>query len=362
MVQRIFHPVGQGAFYSERHDIGGNEFNIVYDCGTSSSQKQAIAHVKTSFYQKSDIDILFISHFDFDHVSLIKTLKDNFKIKMVVLPLLHDGEEILINIYRSLGYPDISSLIDNPEKYFGEFTKIIRVRPYDGNPEYKKERYNEETNYHEEKSVKDLRDGDYLSSGTIISHYDWIFVPYNIEYHDRSQELENIFLSEGLDIDRFKIDIDYAIKNRSIIKKAYNMVTGRINQNSMLVYSGPFLNEDYNEEENFILNLLFNNPTNKTNMGCIYSGDADLNYTHLPSIFQQYWNNVGTIQIPHHGDLKSFCKNMFHEMICPISHGGNNNYGHPSAQVISDLRNDGNRPVYITDNLGSYYVQEIDNR
>lgn len=30
MIQRIFHPVGQGAFYSERHIQ--HDINIVYDC------------------------------------------------------------------------------------------------------------------------------------------------------------------------------------------------------------------------------------------------------------------------------------------------------------------------------------------
>ena len=34
MIQRFFHPVGQGAFYSERHEYQGSDLNIVYDCGT----------------------------------------------------------------------------------------------------------------------------------------------------------------------------------------------------------------------------------------------------------------------------------------------------------------------------------------
>ena len=38
IVQRTFHPVGQGAFYSERFYTSGQSeavYNIVYDCGTS---------------------------------------------------------------------------------------------------------------------------------------------------------------------------------------------------------------------------------------------------------------------------------------------------------------------------------------
>lgn len=38
IVVRTFHPVGQGAFYSERfyeEDCSSAKYNIVYDCGTS---------------------------------------------------------------------------------------------------------------------------------------------------------------------------------------------------------------------------------------------------------------------------------------------------------------------------------------
>ena len=37
---RTFHPVGQGAFYSEVFSLeGGEEFTVVYDCGTESDKK-----------------------------------------------------------------------------------------------------------------------------------------------------------------------------------------------------------------------------------------------------------------------------------------------------------------------------------
>lgn len=45
-LERVIHPVGQGAFYSERFYEEGNEkpiANIVYDCGTIS-EKQRINH------------------------------------------------------------------------------------------------------------------------------------------------------------------------------------------------------------------------------------------------------------------------------------------------------------------------------
>ncbi len=129
MIQRIFHPIGQGAFYSERHD----KYNIVYDCGNWKDTKLADKVVKQAFSEDDEIEVLFISHFDFDHVSKISTLKNHVKkINNVVLPLLHQEEKnILSNIYRVLGF-DLLTLINNPQNYFGDKTRLIFVTPSEG--------------------------------------------------------------------------------------------------------------------------------------------------------------------------------------------------------------------------------------
>ncbi len=125
---RTFHPVGQGAFYSERHE----NFNVVYDCGTQYTKradKGIKRTVETSFDKDEEIDILFISHFDFDHVGHISTLRDSVKkIKKVILPLLHDDIKILLSsFYNGLGATEIATLISNPQEFFGDETTIIEV-------------------------------------------------------------------------------------------------------------------------------------------------------------------------------------------------------------------------------------------
>ena len=91
-VIRTFHPVGQGAFYSERfYEDGGAEakYNIVYDCGTSWGSIIRAKKVVTQAFDKKDvIDYLFISHLDYDHISLVRTLIDSVRcVKNIVLPL-----------------------------------------------------------------------------------------------------------------------------------------------------------------------------------------------------------------------------------------------------------------------------------
>jgi Cft2 family RNA processing exonuclease len=80
-VVRTFHPIGQGAFYTERHE----SFNVVYDCGAMPLSNNSKSIVSSAFSKNDDIDILFISHFDYDHVSAISMLvKSVSSIKTVV--------------------------------------------------------------------------------------------------------------------------------------------------------------------------------------------------------------------------------------------------------------------------------------
>lgn len=68
---RTIHPVGQGGFASEY--FIGTESAFIYDCGslTQMGSKSAKEKFIDASLMKGDVDCLFISHFDEDHVSLI---------------------------------------------------------------------------------------------------------------------------------------------------------------------------------------------------------------------------------------------------------------------------------------------------
>ena len=101
-MQRIFHPVGQGGFYSESFKTGNNNFNVVYDCGSLSRGVDKV--ISNSFDKNEDIDILFISHFDSDHVNKINILKNSVgKIKTVIMPLISEEDKnFLLLVYKIL--------------------------------------------------------------------------------------------------------------------------------------------------------------------------------------------------------------------------------------------------------------------
>ncbi|MDH8702670.1 hypothetical protein M2138_002038 [Dysgonomonadaceae bacterium PH5-43] len=52
---RTFHPIGQGAFYTERHNSKNNNFTVVYDCGSKTLNQFELERKVKSTFLKNDI-------------------------------------------------------------------------------------------------------------------------------------------------------------------------------------------------------------------------------------------------------------------------------------------------------------------
>lgn len=94
-----FHPVGQGLFTSGAVLVGGYEpFWWVFDCGTYlSAHFKDLSHEITSLSDlvtesRSDcdpkLDLVFISHFDRDHICGLIELLQTFNVRRLVLPYM----------------------------------------------------------------------------------------------------------------------------------------------------------------------------------------------------------------------------------------------------------------------------------
>ena len=96
-----FFKAGQGLFYGGRiwQPETNQVFTVVYDCGTSpfiagnnQSLNKEIKYFKDGpdcFPRNNEeIDLLFISHLDYDHVSGLKRLLTEFKVKNIILPYI----------------------------------------------------------------------------------------------------------------------------------------------------------------------------------------------------------------------------------------------------------------------------------
>lgn len=122
MVFRIFFQVGHGLFAME-HCKG---INSIYDCGSTkksnieSSIDRSVNLLK--FLQDKptddkpiDIDNLFISHYDKDHVNGLKKLLSDYNVKRIFLPMLSNLSKLVCSEFQK--DKDIKDLIIDPEKF-----------------------------------------------------------------------------------------------------------------------------------------------------------------------------------------------------------------------------------------------------
>ena len=340
-------------------------------CGSGTRNKKGVAGVVRQSFREDDIvHILFISHFDFDHISLIETLKGSVnKIERVVIPLLQEPEKIFLsNIYKFLGEPHLATLVSNPSEFFGRETQIITV--HSGSEQEIVER--EPVNVSEiDETVLEILSGTPL---TINDLDDWVYIPFNYEYPSRREEFLEKLNDESIDIYRLENDPNYILDKviRDKVKKVYKSISGGINENSMFLYSGPSSIKDSNSlywRERYWHHdpycRCFDHYVYRCDphrVACLYTGDGDLNKVKVKAIYSNYWDFIGTIQIPHHGSLSSFDASILdnRQFLCPISVGKNNSYGHPSQEVISEILLNESCPLLVTEDVDSTFVETIE--
>jgi beta-lactamase superfamily II metal-dependent hydrolase len=139
----------------------------------------------------------------------------------------------------------------------------------------------------------------------------------------------------------------------------------------MVVYSGVIDNSKHNFEvynlfhnsccmDDYFHHRFWRRHFRDDKVSCIYTGDTDLNFVKIQLIFKNYWNSVGLIQVPHHGDINSFNTDILDsQKLCPISAGKNNSYGHPSDKVVIDILSNDSCPIFVTEDKNSIFVQVI---
>lgn len=375
-MQRTFYPVGQGGFYSESFKTENNNFNVVYDCGSLSRGVDKV--ISNSFDKNEDIDILFISHFDSDHVNKINILKNSVgKIKTVIMPLLSEEDKnFLLLVYKWLGseYKNSLDILNNPKEFFGSETKIIWVKEV-------VESRDEESNQ-EIRDVAEIEDGAEIKSGENINfslerRKFWIYKPYNYKNKTRHKELLKKFRENNILLINDLKDIEYILNYIKEIRKCYKEVEGNINQNSLVLYSNLI---EYKDSTAYIYYIYMGKDwkfypfcrycflENRFDLGCIYTGDV-----HLKTIVDDFKNKiklckyylpVNTIQVPHHGSKNGFDIDFFNDfsegrcrIISPISFGLSNPYGHPSSMVIKQLTLEHHLPVYVTNDKRDLFTQ-----
>ena len=132
IVNRVLHPVGHGAFFTEQfydYHTGENVMNVVYDCGVRSNQPLLEQEIDCAFARSNrpHVDFLFISHLDKDHVSGIYEVLRLAGISRVLYVPLSGGERINGNDLSPIDMEGAFEDIDGDEVSVNELKgKLIK--------------------------------------------------------------------------------------------------------------------------------------------------------------------------------------------------------------------------------------------
>ena len=332
--RRTLRPVGHGAFFTEQFFHEGFEnpiFNVVYDCGSLTSTILE-GKINETFVSNDHIDLLFISHFDKDHVNGLNILAKGriddrtivfipFKFPFLVMAMDED-------------YPEISRFIST---FAEQGVHFFGIDAYEGElPEYLREGDNFERPFDELlKEYTERTDAGKVSVylAEIIISIDlgtnapiWRYKPFmhKKDYSSKSEQ----FLSEvkkklpGINLNSSD-DILNNINNlRDIyttIGRQENGVTN-ININSLMLLSFPAKDivetiscqHNKNKYNPLIGKDLYTGvPVNYSlRLSCLYTGDTTLQYNYFDEVINYtfsilrhylYVDKLGMMQIPHHG-------------------------------------------------------------
>lgn len=402
-----FFKAGQGAFYGGQifSSATNQIWNFVYDCGTSpwikghtrSLNKEIERFGEGHIAPASQIDILFISHLDYDHVSGVIALLNKYPAKRIVLPYFPEDQRCfaLVSFLESdddgggdgaMSLDDYRSFIGNPYTFLNERfrnAEIFIVLPDDQGGEYLG--YNNDT----------PSDDGISPSGTLVPapaelsglttsprykfyrnnlqffvQKRWEFTTYVKDIPSASFNGLKGCLNKKLDKEEnadLGTDViqQLLVKDRNAAHACYKKYLSDVNAHGLVLLHGPvnleqaqgrsFVESDIHrvdrtfrvEEDWFMYPKGFNE---RRFVGTLLMGDTSINPQNNPVTFPPQFiakcQNVLVFQVPHHGSNKNWelsaYRGMFQNIwyhpvfdICNFGYG--NTYGHPSHEVINDL-------------------------
>lgn len=347
--KRFFHPVGQGAFFTEHFVNSQNRIHIVYDCGSMNMTRinDEISRFANSNFKGDHIACIFISHFDMDHVNGLDNLRKEFTVNdktFVFVPFFYEEVYVYLNQFNH-NYLKAYNVL----KRFIKRTRaqLIKVLPF--TKDYSRR---EPFVITEEQEITDSRKE--IPSGTPIHIQDgekeviWKYIPYNIT---TNQTIEGIVLeglqeadaikdgkfniellsypTKGMSQEEMKLMANKRQKLRRIFTKlGKGSDSENINLNSLQLLSLPYNPLSCTDYSRCSICESYFGDYYKWNRGytkykfeneklfpgsCLYTGDSFANSNDFWRAFDTIINSnlikdysrLSLFQIPHHGSKHS---------------------------------------------------------
>ena len=366
-ITRRFHPVGQGAFYSEVINVTeknkNKTFCTVYDCGTST-RGNSLSHSIQNSGLPEEINILFISHFDKDHISGVEELLKNHKVKNIFIPFLSKTQEL----------------------YFRILFMVISIRPsisiyfIKADEDAKEENSEEEEEGNRSIKYQVISISHSMRICSRIIPY-WKYKLFYSKGENSQTKLVNTdvkSLEDYFKIEKIKTEKDFKNKTPEELERLLKKCNEKIGEDRRNRYCLCVLSTPININTRWVFYPI-NSWRNccdyikyfwqKRSPSCLYLGDSSLKAQktrnklakELLSYYESELELIETIQVPHHGSCENHNINFYEELhnlkFAVCSFGLGNTHRHPRAQVVKDIVIRGYCFISVTQSLCSEYIQ-----
>lgn len=391
-VTRTQYSVGQGCFHAGqiqwRHDFSESpeEFNYVYDCGSSDGSTALKHSISNWRSQTSRLDSLFVSHLDADHVNGIDRLLCSVNAESVYIPYVDVAAEVLQIIADDLEDALTASLIEarlDPRSWFGRrgVARIVRVRPPPDEPieqdsplshdeplGTKPESASRKTPTHRP-TLETMYSGELVivNPGQRVR---WAFVPHvdptpearRKDFYRQVRQALGLAPRQRLMPDRLATALRNT-RQRRLLKQCYEQIiaggsTRLHNRASMSLYSGPA--DTGHRTRNWSHQVMSHSagwafhklhlqtypywPGDRTAVGWLGTGDAQLDRKDVRVAWRQtfdpFRHQVSTLLLPHHGSRHNFHVSLLDWpdlCLCVCSAADPSQYQHPDLEVIGKV-------------------------
>lgn len=406
----IHHSVGQGLMSSGVlkfcQDSGQRStlLTTVFDCGTVTGdveERDKRICMELGQLECSTIDVLYISHFDEDHVNGLPLLIPRFRPTKIVMPAVSAAERLMrIVATRSsdelLQVSEVTwNLVLDPVSHLEQMTdgesELIVLEPNIDESVGSSEPLEPPDASSAGAPLVALPTGKNLGRGVVWSSEGetmWLLRPWvqpavGLRTH---AFIEALGCSDEAAFNRALPKLLEKIETeRGRIRAAYEKVVPRktdlMNFTSLCLYSGPppSLKFDADSEEcedcgslvSLFLGCCYTSESRGSVRVCpekpgwISTGDATLKPRRSLELFRTAFKDVfaitGQITLPHHGSSNNIRAEMIEafpeETIWIASSGSTNRYGHPSHDLLQALTTAGRQMVVVNESASSRLVK-----
>ena len=415
-VKRIQYAVGQGGFHAAAIFTGTfydhttlPAYTYVYDCG--SVQNWALASAIDRFVACfGNIDVLFVSHLDHDHVNGIDSLLSRADVDTVYLPYVNDVS-LVLDLLEADGETGLNgSLIEaalDPAGWFGRrgVRRVIRIGP--GGPEGTDGPYlpipspKPASDHSEIISKIGPHDATILARGQEGSRaelcevtpgssivftsdsalLDWVLIPHvtpapreNVNAFTKAMK-SALGLEGASDLTSAELLKGLAKSaTRKKMKDAYEAIIAggsrrMHNRVSMSLYSGPTgkSGSDWTCTQHLgrrSHHTYYGDWQWRGTVGWLGTGDATLKVEEVWRAFRATYapvfDNVITLGLPHHGSIYNFRTDLtaLPSLKLAVANASEASRKHPSPDVIRAMNNSGTR-TWIVSQESSSELEEL---